>query len=148
MPLTVGHTRSREEKYAYVKGLITLLEMNEIVVAIIGLDSQSSFNIVRFVKKLAASGQFIHLHDLSTHEQRHHLAVVGEQIFELQSPLTTHNTLSETILLSCLRNAGIPSLEILRMRPPKLSHRLPKSQLQQYTIPKPIISTPQMLVLS
>ena len=86
---------SREEKYAYVEEVISLLEMEDIADAIIGspdhglaveqrkrvtigielaakpdlllfldeptsgLDSSSAFNIIRFLKKLAASGQCI-----------------------------------------------------------------------------------------
>ncbi|KAI4145441.1 MAG: hypothetical protein LQ340_006282 [Diploschistes diacapsis] len=86
---------SRQEKYAYVEEVISLLEMEDIADAVIGvpeaglaveqrkrvtigvelaskpelllfldeptsgLDSSSAFNIVRFLKKLAASGQCI-----------------------------------------------------------------------------------------
>ncbi|QIX01730.1 hypothetical protein AMS68_007247 [Peltaster fructicola] len=86
---------SREDKYAYVEEIISLLEMEDIADAIIGtpecglavearkrvtigvelsakpeillfldeptsgLDSQSAYNIVRFLRKLAASGQAI-----------------------------------------------------------------------------------------
>ena len=89
------YTTSRENKYAYVEEVISLLEMESIAEAIIGtpdsglameqrkrvtigielaakpdlllfldepttgLDSQGAFNIVRFLKKLASSGQAV-----------------------------------------------------------------------------------------
>ena len=93
--LRQSYTTSREDKYAYVEDVISLLEMEDIAEAIIGvpesglameqrkrvtiaielaakpdlllfldepttgLDSQGAFNIVRFLKKLALSGQAV-----------------------------------------------------------------------------------------